>query len=87
MSGPADAPPEGTPGGAGTPARRAVLEGLAVAVVAGVGGYAWFAVAGPAGEDERDDLEDRRDDEQDQREDEQDDRDRDNSGPDDGDDS
>jgi hypothetical protein len=33
--------------------RRAVLEGAAVAVVAAVGGFAWFSAVGPPSEDER----------------------------------
>lgn len=63
--------------------RRAVLEGAAVAVVAAVGGFAWFSAVGPPSEDERedaddeledrqDDLEDRLDDRQDQLEDDDD---------------
>ena len=63
--------------------RRAVLEGLVVAVAAGVGGFAWFTTAGPAGEDELDDQQDELEDEQDELEDEQDE---DRSGPGGGDD-
>jgi len=83
------------PGGP-SPTRRTVLEGLGVAVVAGVAGFAWFTATGPPSEDERDrgedeqeEQEDERDDEQDevedQREDQRDDdQDEDRSGPDGG---
>jgi len=81
----ADAPAPDGPG----PSRRDVVEGLAVALVAGVGGFAWFSAAGPPSEDEREELEDRRDEEQDELEDQQDDEqddaqdhDEDRSGPD-----
>jgi hypothetical protein len=60
----------GTPGG---PARRGVLEGLGVAVVAGIGGFAWFRAVGPPSEAERERLEDEQDERQDELEDEQDD--------------
>jgi hypothetical protein len=42
--------------------RRAVLEGAAVAIVAAVGGFAWFSAVGPPSEEERDAEEDERDD-------------------------
>ncbi len=53
--------------------RRAVLEGAAVAVVAAVGGFAWFSAVGPPSEEERDAEEDERDAEEDELEDRQDD--------------
>ncbi|CAM3462775.1 hypothetical protein [Isoptericola cucumis] len=59
--------------GGPSPTRRAVLEGLGVAVVGGVAGFAWFNAVGPPPEDERDRLEDERDDVEDRLEDERDD--------------
>ena len=75
-----DAPAPDDPG----PSRRDVVEGLAVALVAGVAGFAWFSASGPPSEGEREELEDRLDDEQDELEDQQDDEqdDEDRSGPD-----
>lgn len=68
--GPDDTGPDDT-----APTRRAVLEGVGVAVVAAVGGFAWFSATGPTGEDERDDEQDELDDRQDELDDRQDDRD------------
>ena len=70
MSAPGGAPGAGGPDGP-SPTRRSVLEGLAVAVVGGVAGFAWFSAVGPPSEDERDRLEDERDDLEDRREEEQ----------------
>lgn len=68
MTGPAAPAPDG-PG----PSRRDVVEGLAVALLAGVGGFAWFSASGPPSESEREELEDQRDEKQDELEDQQDD--------------
>ncbi|GAA1713785.1 hypothetical protein GCM10009809_07500 [Isoptericola hypogeus] len=62
--------PEGPSTADPGPARRGVLEGLGVAVVAGIGGFAWFSAAGPPSEAERERLEDEQDQQQDQQEDE-----------------
>ena len=70
MSAPGGAPGAGGPDGP-SPTRRSVLEGLAVAVVGGVAGFAWFSAVGPPSEDERDRLEDERDELEDRREEEQ----------------
>ncbi|MEN5074375.1 hypothetical protein ABE437_11195 [Isoptericola cucumis] len=68
MSAPGGAPGAGGPDGP-SPTRRSVLEGLAVAVVGGVAGFAWFSAVGPPSEDERDRLEDERDRLEDERDD------------------
>ena len=68
MSAPGGAPGADRPVGP-PPTRRAVLEGLGVAVVGAVAGFAWFTAVGPPPEDERERLEDERDELEGRRED------------------
>lgn|GEM_PF-6786779 len=72
MSAPGDEQDDGALGGP-SPTRRTVLEGLGVAVLAGVAGFAWFTATGPPSEDERDRGEDEQEEQEDERDDEQDD--------------